>query len=629
VSRPPAAPEPRPGFALYVGAFLLSPLILVAWAASCALLRVTGWPRWRLAVVAVASGALIIWAEGGIVSALLRHFSGPLSLAHQFGASEVHLPVPGAFLWPQLPLAVPVGLLAASFTRGRDLAVPDPAAAVREQRRQVKVERKARAIAARTSRNVAGGNSNNGVAVSPLGVSLGGDLPPSWRSGRYVVLSDHAARLPELAIGQSGAGKSAYIGRRVYLAAGQGRQVIALDGKGDRQFVETVTDAYRAGWELANAIGQSPTIHVFDDQPLDGWRGDPAAQVNRLLSVWEWSLESDWYRQQATLALRLACDAPGPPVDSMAELVQRMDPPTLARLWAKDPAASALVKMLLPDLNGICVRLANLAFALKGRLDGTVAIGETDLCVISLPVMADPTDAESLFRVLLTDAAHWASVRKTTRPAFLVCDEFSAIPGGRGAAIHLMERGRSFGVPSLLSGQSYASLGGDEDRDRIVSAAATLTLFASNSPDDLARLAGSVQTTEAVLQAEDGRWTGRASVTTRSRHRVDPNTVRQLAPGQAVLVSGGRAERIQVIRAPGLTRPQPMIAGTLHPSIDPAGAVDVRGDTRPSIGRVKSKLAPLGLRPLDPPNGPGAVTPSPLVGEEHPPDDHDNQEVEP
>jgi len=308
----------------------------------------------------------------------------------------------------------------------------------------------------------------------------------------------------------------------------------------------------------------------------------------------------------------------------MAELVRRMDPPTLARLWAKDPGAAALVKMLLPDLAGICVRLANLAFALKGRLDGTTAIGEADLTVISLPVMADPTDAESLFRVLLTDCAHWASVRKTNRPAFLVCDEFSAIPGGRGAAIHVMERGRSFGVPSLLSGQSYASLGSPEEADRIVSAANTLALFASNSPDDLARLAGSVQTAEAVLQAEDGRYTGRASITTRARHRVDPNSVRQLAPGQAVLVSGGRAERIQVIRAPqGLTGPRPAVAppGDPDPGRVPGrvdGSRELPPPSLPRQGVTPRQQTPAG-HTVDPSGrSSGRGQPSPPVGQKRP-----------
>jgi hypothetical protein len=192
-----------------------------------------------------------------------------------------------------------------------------------------------------------------------------------------------------------------------------------------------------------------------------------------------------------------------------------------------------------------------------------------------------------------------------------------------------MERGRSFGVPSLLSGQSYASLGGPEDADRVVSATATLALFASNTPEDLARLAGSVQTTEAVLQAEDGRWTGRASVTTRARHRVDPNTVRQLAPGQAVLVSGGRAEKLQVIQAPGANN-------GLHASL-PSGGPEPRtsrpfgplqGNTRPSIGRVKGpRLRRRPAAALDPPNGPGADPPFPVPGRSGPVEDRNPEEA--
>jgi hypothetical protein len=60
VSRPAAA-EPRPGVALFVGAFLLSPLVLACWAAAQGVMRVTGWPRWRVGAAAVASGAAVIW----------------------------------------------------------------------------------------------------------------------------------------------------------------------------------------------------------------------------------------------------------------------------------------------------------------------------------------------------------------------------------------------------------------------------------------------------------------------------------------------------------------------------------------------------------------------------------------
>ena len=165
----------------------------------------TGWPRWRVGAAAVAGGAAVIWLQGGPVPAVEHHFAGALSLAEQFGRPMLHLPAPGSFLVPQIALSVPVGLLAASLTRRQDLAVPDPAAAVREQRRQVKVERKGRTLAVRSS------ETNTKTNIAPLGVSLGGDLPPSWRAGKFVVLPNSAARLPRLAIGQPGAGKTVYL----------------------------------------------------------------------------------------------------------------------------------------------------------------------------------------------------------------------------------------------------------------------------------------------------------------------------------------------------------------------------------------------------------------------------------
>ena len=581
VSARPAAPDPPAGFALFLVAFLLSPLVLVCWAAAQGVLKVTGWPRWRVGAAAVASGAAVIWLQGGPVPALAAHFSGFQGLVDQVGAPAVQLPPLGALLAPQVALSVPAGLLTASLTRRPDLAVPDPGATVRDQRRQVKLERKGRALAVRSS------ETNPHANIAPLGVSLGGDLPGSWRSGRFVLLPDHAGRLPRLAIGQPGAGKTVYLTRETHLAALAGRRVIFLDGKGDRHTVQAITDAYCSA-------NPDASIHVFPDQPLDGWRGDAAAQVNRMLGCWQWSLESDWYKQQATLALRLACSAPGPRVDCMGELVRRLDSPTLARLWAKQPTEAALVKMLTPDLPSICIRLANLAAAIASRLDGTVAIGEADLTIVSLPVMANPTDAEDLFRALMADVSHWISVRKDARPALVVCDEFSALSGGREAAIHVMERGRSFGVPSILSGQSYASLGSPEDADRIVSAANTLVLFASSTPDELSRLAGSVQTAEAVYQVEDGRWTGRASLTSRARHRVDPNTIRQLQPGQCVLVSGGHAEKLQVIRPPAQPldprppRPAARVLATarIAPRRPPAALAPGRGPRPGEAGQL-------------------------------------------
>jgi hypothetical protein len=114
----------------------------------------------------------------------------------------------------------------------------------------------------------------------------------------------------------------------------------------------------------------------------------------------------------------------------------------------------------------------------------------------------------------------------------IVSDEFSAITGAREQAIDLLERGRSALVPMILAGQSYRSLGDEDTRDRLVSAADALVLFGSATPDELVRLAGTVLETEAVYAVENGVWSGRASVTHRHRAKVDANTVRQLGVGK-------------------------------------------------------------------------------------------------
>src|SRR4030095_5081456 len=78
--------------------------------------------------------AAVVVVEGGPGPALAHHFSGYTSWLRQIGAAHLDYPAPGAFLWPQLPLAIPVGLLAAALNlAGRRQAI-DPAEVKRQQR---------------------------------------------------------------------------------------------------------------------------------------------------------------------------------------------------------------------------------------------------------------------------------------------------------------------------------------------------------------------------------------------------------------------------------------------------------------------------------------------------------------
>jgi hypothetical protein len=133
---PSGGPPARGELSMLValGLFLLSPLTLLAWAAGQGLLRVAGIRWWKLALTSLAALAGVVLVQGGLGPALAHHFSGYVDWLRQYGAPGRHLPMPGAFLWPQLPLAVPVGLLAAALNlAGRRQAI-DPAEVKRTQR---------------------------------------------------------------------------------------------------------------------------------------------------------------------------------------------------------------------------------------------------------------------------------------------------------------------------------------------------------------------------------------------------------------------------------------------------------------------------------------------------------------
>jgi hypothetical protein len=120
----------------------------------------------------------------------------------------------------------------------------------------------------------------------------------------------------------------------------------------------------------------------------------------------------------------------------------------------------------------------------------------------------------------------------------------------------------------VLAGQSYRSLGNEDQRDRLVSAVDALVLFGSSTPDELVRLAGTVLENEAVWQVEQGQLTGRASLTRRHRAKVEPNLIRGLQVGEAVVISRGRAAHMLVLPAPG--RGQPAAGTELPPPAWPS-----------------------------------------------------------
>ena len=180
-------------------------------------------------------------------------------------------------------------------------------------------------------------------------------------------------------------------------------------------------------------------------------------------------------------------------------------------------------------------------------------------CYVLLEGLALKAEAARLGRFFLEDFAHYSGVRKEpARRVLLVVDEFSALESAADAA-HLFERLRSFGAAVVVSAQGYAGLG--VAADRILDAAQTLVLHRCADPERLIARAGTVGRVEHTryLPSRDapGRAGREGAVTRREGWRVRPNDIRQLPAGEAVVVSGGKAGRVQVER---LLPPEELLA---------------------------------------------------------------------
>jgi hypothetical protein len=416
--------------AVAIALFMLSPVTLLAWAAGQAFLRVTGVRWWKLALASLTTIVVVILVEGGLGPALAQHFSGYVGWLRQFGAAHLDYPAPGAFLWPQLPLAVPVGLLAAALNlAGRRQAI-DPAEVRRTQREATRRMESAvrRATAVR----------DDHLGPVALGVQVDGDLGWADKHGLVVVPRVQQAR-SRLIVGTSGMGKTVDVEREGFAAARDGRKFFLIDGKGtDPGFVERALAGYLWGNPHAR-------IALWPELPMDGWRGNPAALHNRLMAMLGWT--EPYYQDVASLLLRLALNAPGEdgPIRSSSQLMARMDPELLVRLYEHDPdrrreADSLVGRDQARAVKGAIGRFANFFAATAGGFDAGLAgwsFEDVDFAYLRAPYLAGRQDADACMRLLLEDFAHYATLRKPRRgeDATLVFDEFSAIAGGREAAI--------------------------------------------------------------------------------------------------------------------------------------------------------------------------------------------------
>jgi hypothetical protein len=566
---PPSPGQTGLGIALLL--LLLSPVTILAWVAGQALLRATGLRWWKLALAALAMLAGVVVIQGGPGPALAHHFAGYLWLVQQFGRPVVHLPTPGAFLWPQLPLAIPAGLLAAALNlAGRRQAI-DPAE-VRTTQREARQRMSAAVTRAAHLRD-------DPAHPPALGVRIDGDLGWADKRGLVVIPRNMQGR-SRLIAGTSGSGKTTDLEREALIAARQGRKFFLIDGKGtDPGLVERALAGYLAG-------NPYPRVGLWPELPMDGWRGTPAAIHNRLMAMLGWS--EPYYEDVASLLLRLALEVPGEdgPVRCSQQLLARMDPELLVRVYEHDPdrlrdAQSLVGRDQARAVKGAITRFANFFAAVAGGFDAGPdgwSFEDVDFAYVRAPYLAQRKDADACMRFLLEDFAHYATLRKPRKgeDATLVVDEFSAIAGGREAAIQLTERVRDAGCALYLSAQSADGLGDEAQQRRLVGACSGgLLIHAMPNPDSLLAAAGVIKVVEQTWRLDSQGPTGNSSARIGERPRIEATAVQQAREGEAWLVARGRYEHLMVARTqiPAVYRDRARGIVALARSLRPAASL--------------------------------------------------------
>jgi type IV secretory pathway TraG/TraD family ATPase VirD4 len=366
-----------------------------------------------------------------------------------------------------------------------------------------------------------------------------------------------------LVVGAAGSGKTVTQTWVLVRAIERGFGAIVVDPKQDRDMREALAQAASAaGRRFIEWTPDGPSVYnPYAD-------GTPSEIADKALAG-ERFTEPHYLRQaQRYLGHEVRVLRKAGVQLSLAELVRYLEPERLEQLARNLPEQEAgrtyeyldaLTARQRSDLSGVRDRLAIMAesdFAPwldpctpgAPRFDVLDALCSSAVVYFGLESDSRPLLAQMLGTAIVLDLQTASSaLQNRPVPAVVAIDEFSAIPTERVAS--LFARARAAGINLVLGTQELADLrvpGREGVHDQVFGNLSTLIAHrqvVQQSAETVSSLAGAVGAW-STSHHSDGRWTR----TRRYVPLIEPDVMRGLGPGWAVVVTFGEERSARIAR---------------------------------------------------------------------------------
>ncbi len=369
------------------------------------------------------------------------------------------------------------------------------------------------------------------------------------KSGGGLYLEERLLDQHLFVLGTTGAGKSETIKRLAHeIFTITERDLFLVDGKGEEELAQTIR-----ALAFAHGRGNAPIFRLGSTRPgaiYDGFRGEPKDVYSRLVAmvgVAEAEANAQFYADINRNLLQLICYAPGGPPRNFEQVRERLTLPWLLTAWKEEARELATIRRLQErDLEGLAWRMLPLVreFGPLIRQEG-FALEETGCAIFSLRTQSVSDTASRFLSFLVEDLKDFIGKRQQ-RPGVLIIDEFGAF--GNHNIIALLSLARGFKLGVILATQDVASLGEAQMSRLILSNTRTKILMASDYPEEVAQLAGTIYQVESSVQHDSGEATGMGSARVQHAFKVDMNEAARLQPGEGFIIRQRYAAKLRISR---------------------------------------------------------------------------------